>query len=1035
MTNESFKRKLTAILSADVEGYSRLMGEDEDATIRTLTTYRELMSTIIQKHRGRVVDSPGDNMLAEFGSVVEAVRGAVEIQEELRVRNAELPDNRRMEFRIGINLGDVVEEGERIYGDGVNITARVEGLAEGGGICISGTVYDSIKNKLSLGYESLGEHTVKNIKDPVRVYRMRVGPDAATLGVSKKKKLAVKRWQWAALVAIVVLILGTVAVWNFYFRLPSIEPASVEKMAYPLPDKPSIAVLPFDNLSGDTEQDYLADGISDNIRTALSYIPEMFVIARNSSFTYKGKPVKIQQVSEELGVRYVLEGSVLKSGEKIRITAQLIDALTGGHMWSGRYDRDLKDLFNLLDEITQAITVALQMKLTHGEQARMWYRSTRNLEAWGYAVKGLGIFYYYTKGAMAKSRGLFEQALEIDPEYAHALTMLAWTHFIDTRYGYTDSRDKSLKRAIELAKKAVALNDKDPLVHSLWQHIHLLQKQHEKAVEEGRKAISLGPNDGEVHILFGEVLYRSGMFEESVKMCEKSIRLHPHTPIYYFGHTMTAYYWVGRYEESLAMAELLIDKGRKTGVRIYERWGYWGSARAKIRLGRLNEAREDVAKFLEIVPGHNLDLDRRYTLYKPEIIEQEHDDMRKAGFPEHAPLPLPDKPSIAVLAFENMSGDPKQEYFRDGFTEDIITTLAKLPRMFVIARESSFTFKGKSVKIQEVGRDLGVRYVLEGSIQKSGNRVRISAQLIDAKNGHHLWAEKFDRDQQDIFKLRDDVIKEIAIALQVKLTEGEWLAGWGGITNNFDAYIKVKQSLEHFRRFTPDDNILSRQKAKEALNLDTNYSAATQMVAWTLLMDGLFGTSKTPEKSIEQAFELAQKALDKGDDDAGAHYLLGYAYLQKGQFEKAVSELEIARDLFPNSAEINAGLGMVLSDAGRPMEAIPALKNAMRLNPIPPSWYFSNLGGAYRDTEQYEKATLEYKKAIQQQPDNMFAHLSLAVCYVNLNRQEDAHAEAAEVLRINPKFSVERFAKNLRLKDQAAKQRHIDGMRKVGLPE
>jgi adenylate cyclase len=382
-----------------------------------------------------------------------------------------------------------------------------------------------------------------------------------------------------------------------------------------------------------------------------------------------------------------------------------------------------------------------------------------------------------------------------------------------------------------------------------------------------------------------------------------------------------------------------------------------------------------------------------------------------------------------------LSGDPAQEFLSDGFTEDIITTLAKIPRMFVIARESSFTYKGKSVKTQEVGRNLGVRYVLEGSIQKSGNRIRISAQLIDAKNGHHLWAEKFDKDLQDIFKLQDDVIKKIAMALEIKLTEGEWLPRWGGITDSFEAYIKVRQSLEHFRRFTPDDNIISRQKAKEALHLDPNYSAATQMVAWTLLMDGMFGTSKTPEKSIEQAFELAQKALDNGDDDAGAHYLLGYAYLNKGQFEKAVSELEIARDLFPNSAEINAGLGMVLKGAGRPEEAIGAYKKALRLNPIPPSWYLHNLASAYRDTRQYEKAASEYKKAIRLQPDNMFAHLGLAVCYVHLGREEDAHAEAAEVLRVNPKFSVEQYAKHTKFKDQATKELYMGALRKAGLPE
>jgi len=294
MTQETTKRKLTAILSADVKGYSRLMGENEVATIQTLTTYRELMTTLIHKHRGRVVDSPGDNLLAEFTSVVDAVRCAVEIQEERRIRNAELPENKRIQFRIGINLGDVVQEEERIYGDGINIAARVEGLAEGGGICISGTVYDSSKNKRSLSYESLGEHTVNNITEPVWVYRMRVGPEAV---VQPKPR----QWHKAALAVLVMLIVaaGAWAIWHVSFRPPPIEPASVEKMASPLPDKPSIAVLPFDTMSGDQTQEYIADGITEHIITALSSEPHLFVVARNSTCTDKGKAVNVQHVAED----------------------------------------------------------------------------------------------------------------------------------------------------------------------------------------------------------------------------------------------------------------------------------------------------------------------------------------------------------------------------------------------------------------------------------------------------------------------------------------------------------------------------------------------------------------------------------------------------------------------------------------------------------------------------------------------------------------------------------------------------------------
>ena len=631
MAEESFKRKLTAILSADVEGYSRLMGEDEDATIRTLTAYRELMSTLIQKHRGRVVDSPGDNLLAEFLSVVDAVRCAVEIQEELRVRNAELPDNRRMEFRIGINLGDVVQEEERIYGDGINIAARVEGLAEGGGICISGAVHDSIKNKLSLSYESLGEHTVKNIKEPVRVYRMRIGPEAVV-------KTVPRRWHKAALAAVAVLVVvaGAWAIWNFYFRPPPIEPASMDKMAYPLPDKPSIAVLAFDNLSGDPEQEYIADGVSENIITALSHIPQMFVIARNSSFTYKGKPVKVQQVSEELGVRYILEGSVLKSGDKVRITAQLIDALTGGHIWSKRFDRDFDDLLALIDEITWAIVVELQVELTEGEMARII--TTDNLDAWLYLEKARKHFTMEKgKEGVPKSRTLIKKALEIDPEYSGAVTKLAWTHFIDARYGFSDSRKESFKRAVELAKKSLALDDKQPSVHELFIFLYLFQKQHEKAIEEGRETVALGPNRASGYISFCEALYRSGNFEEAVPMCEKAIRLHPHTPINYFGHMMSAYYWVERYEESLAMAEQLMDRGKKAKSWGMVWWGNWGAARAHIRLGQEKKARENVATMLKIRPNFGLYGDRKNTLYKPELTEREHADLRKAGMPELSP--------------------------------------------------------------------------------------------------------------------------------------------------------------------------------------------------------------------------------------------------------------------------------------------------------------------------------------------------------------------------------------------------------------
>jgi len=383
MAQEGFKRKLTAILSADVVGYSRLMGEDEGTTVRTLKTYQETITNLIQQHHGRVIDSPGDNLLSEFASVVDAVESAVKIQKKLKSKNSELPENQRMAFRIGINIGDVIEEGERIYGDGVNIAARLESMAASGGICISGPTFDQVENKLDLNFDYFGEQVVKNIKKPIRVYQVRMEDDAIVVKTSKDLKL---------------------------------------------PEMPSIAVLPFANISIDPEQEYFCDGITEEIITGLATVPQLFVIARNSSFTYKGKSVKVQQVGEELGVKYVLEGSVRKSSNQIRITAQLINAKTGDHLWAERYDRELSDIFALQDEITMKIVTALQVKLTVGEQARLWARKTNNLDAF---LKYLAARSLYAHGKIdnyALVRQIAQEAIDFDEMYSDPYVLIAWTH-------------------------------------------------------------------------------------------------------------------------------------------------------------------------------------------------------------------------------------------------------------------------------------------------------------------------------------------------------------------------------------------------------------------------------------------------------------------------------------------------------------------------------------------------------------------------------------------------------------------------------
>ena len=628
MATEEFKRKLTAILSADVKGYSRLMGEDEEATVRTITAHRNVITTVIEKYRGRVVDSPGDNILAEFASVVDAVQSAVEIQEVIRAKNAELPDERRMEFRIGINLGDVIQEGERIYGDGVNIAARVEGLADPGGICISGSAYEQIENKLALGYDYIGEHTVKNIVKPIRVYRVPTGPE--TLQKVTEEKKPVPGWQRAAVAVVIALLVvaGGVAIWKSYRpSTPPMEAASVEKMAFPLPDKPSIAVLPFNNLSGDLEQEYFSDGMTEQIITGLSKISSLFVIASNSTFAYKGKPIKIQQVSEELGVRYVLEGSVQKSGEKVRINAQLIDAIKGNHLWSETYDRELKDIFAVQDNITQKILSALQVKLTQGEQVRVWGKGTENLQAYLKILQAREKWIQMNQESNALARQLAEESIALDPDYAFAYTILAATHMMDVFLGSSKSPKDSIKQAIALNKKVLALDDSLPNAHSQLGLLYTMTRQHDEGVAEAKRGVELDPNSASAHRLVGLTLSYAGRPEEAIPVLKKAIRLEPFTPGIYYQNLGSAYRDAGQCDEAIsAYEEALRRASSSLAVQV-------GATATYSICGREEEARAAAAGVLRINPNFSCDYYAKISLpYKNQAdIDRYTVALRRAG--------------------------------------------------------------------------------------------------------------------------------------------------------------------------------------------------------------------------------------------------------------------------------------------------------------------------------------------------------------------------------------------------------------------
>ena len=682
MTTQEVKRKLAAIFSADVKGYSRLMGEDEKGTVRTLNTYKEVMTGLIQHHRGRVVDAPGDNVLAEFTSVVDSVECAVEIQKELKTRNAELPENRRMEFRIGVNLGDVIEDGEQILGDGVNIAARLESLADAGGICISGTAFDQVKNKLNLGYKYLGEQTVKNILEPVRVYRVLMEPEAAGKVVGEKKTKP-RQWQMAAigLVIGVIVVVAAVMIWKFYISPfpqsevtskekvitpqpekaltgvppsaevapkekitpplpekiskpvtpapPKIEVASKEKMAFPLPDLPSIAVLPFVNMSEDPKQEYLSDGMTEEIITALSKIRHLFVISRQSTFSYKSKPVKVKQVSEELGVRYVLEGSVQRSGDRIRINAQLIDAFTGRHIWAERYNRDLTDLFALQDEITLKILRAIQVKLTEGEQAfrgEKYFKGKQGLDCYLKLLEGSSFIWGHNIKDTIVARRIAEEAMAMCPEVPLAYTFMGTVHQLEYWLGIEKSPQESIDKGTELAQKALAMDDSLPAAHWLLSNFYTLKREHEKAIAEAERAVALDPGGAFVHLAYGMSLNYGGRSEEAIPVLQKAIRLNPLGETGYFLHLGHAYRVTGRFDEAVSAYKKSIQRSPDS------LFAHLGLAATYSMMGRDKEARAEAAEVLRLNPKFSVDsYAKRITFKDQSATDKFIDGLRKAG--------------------------------------------------------------------------------------------------------------------------------------------------------------------------------------------------------------------------------------------------------------------------------------------------------------------------------------------------------------------------------------------------------------------
>jgi len=594
VTEPRDERRLSAILAADVVGYTRLMAADESGTLARLKALRgELIDPKIAGYGGRVVKLMGDGMLAEFPSVVDAVQCAVEVQGAMAERDLGQPQERRIRFRIGVNLGDVIIDGDDIYGDGVNIAARLEGLARPGDICLSRAARDQVRDRLPLPLEDLGEHEVKNVARPIRVFRVAVGDGGPEM----------------------------------------VEPAAAAKPASGAPEKPSIAVLPFSNMSGDAEQEYFADGITEDIITALSKNRWLLVIARNSTFVYKGQSVDVRSVAEDLGAKFVLEGSVRKAGNRVRITAQLIDAFSGNHIWAERYDRDLDDIFALQDEITGTIAARIEPELGALERQRAESKSPKNLDAWDSYHLGLSCMYRYTKEGNTEAQRLFRRVIEIDPSFAAAHAGLAYTMFLSAVYFGAMPDAELLDTALREAQEAVALDDKDAMSYFILGRIRLIRREYELSIADLETAIELNPCLATAHCGLGDSLAYSGRLAEAIPRFEEAIRLSPHDPRRwaFLVYGSLALMFLERHEEAAEWANRAVGVPNAT---------FWANAQLVAVLsfsGRIEEARVAVTDLLRREPEFSsARFAEKFLFYvkDPALIERYGDGLRRAGLPE-----------------------------------------------------------------------------------------------------------------------------------------------------------------------------------------------------------------------------------------------------------------------------------------------------------------------------------------------------------------------------------------------------------------
>ena len=908
--------------------------------------------------------------------MVDAVRLAIEVQNGLIERNAGLPPERRIEFRVGIHLGDVVEESDGdLMGDGVNIAARLEGVCKPGAICLSEDAYRQVKGRLDLAVTDLGPTQLKNIAEPIRVYSLEVGKPAPAKPTERK---APSLLALLALGIAALAILAAAGAWYLLGASPTYllgaSPTPPLTITAPAPVGSnaaapataahlSIVVLPFTNLSGDPAQDYFADGITENLTTELSRIRNSFVIARNTAFTYKGKSVDAKNIGKELGVRYVLEGSVQRDGTRVHVNAQLVDAETGAHLWADRFEDDVADLFKLQDQVVARLGNALGFELVKAE-AEKSVRS-KNPDAVDLIMRGWAAMWRSYPQPPKEKRdshyaalNLFGQALKADPNDADALAGEAFTYMALHTFGEAATETDLDAKILDQADRAIALAPDNMRAYAAKSFYLASTGRANEALRAADSGLAIDPNNApllDARTLAEIVL---GRFEQAKSDALLAMRLSPRdpeTPNKLINLGM-AELGLGNFDAAIAEFQKAIDAGAHYFIP------FVNLAAAYALEGKADEAKTALAEALRLNP----DLTVKWLIDHAPNLPPLFEGLRRAGLPEDTPAE-PAHLSIVVLPFTNLSNDPNQDYFADGITDNLITDLSRAG-MLIIARNTAFTYKGKSVDAKEIGKELGVRYVLEGSVQRDENRVRVNAQLIDAESGAHLWADRFDEEVADLFKLQDEVVARLARHLDYALTKAE--AEKGGRSKNPDAVDLTMRGDELIWQCTKEYRDCLREARalfERALEIDPNDAEALAGSAQTYAFVWNMGWGDPGTDYDAKILGPANRAIALAPDNPGVYFPKAqYLGLSRRPTE-ALGAADAGLSINPNDIGLLIARAIAENSLGRYEQAKADMERALRLSPRDPvvGIFHVDLGEAEIGLAHFDAAIDEFRKAIE----------------------------------------------------------------------